>query len=436
MALPEKHRFLPFPIHLSLSLFVLAVVPAVEASTPRGWNDAPVEIHVPPYRPVVLPGARLGALQGIPAERIVLFAQRHGEFIPIPFQIDRKDASGRHLIIPEQGTESPSAALDAFDECVFMADDAGLPISQLPESFAAIAVQAIRVHSGAAGGWVYALAFADTPPPKSPDVYVHYDAERDAISTDAYRAAFSPDLPFLIDRFQWKISEAGDWSPNLADTMKVRHTGKLFGAINFKRSQADYRSQLISVKQGPIRIIRRTRNSVRMMLGMRTPSLLIDYIAYRRYAVMDTIIDLPFPIGWFFSHVETLTTMDLRNDPGLREMRILHRAVPGGIALDGVTPPGERNLEKEKDTDYVIANNFGQILVQLDIDKELPIQKRVYFVDNQELPDPPENVPGQFGNSGYATTGWEDVGRGVHHMQFSFTIVPAREQPRGMALLE
>lgn len=436
MELCRKRPFFPFQILIALSLLALAVAPAVEAATPRGWDDAPVEIRTQPYRPVVLTGAQLGILQGVPTERIVLFAQRHGEFIPIPFQIDRKDASGRHLIIPEQGSEPRSAALDAYDECVFMADDAGLPITQLPENLAAIAAQAIRVRSGDAGGWVYALAFAGTPPSKSPNVYVHYDAERDAISTGVYRAAFSPDLPFLIDRFQWKISEAGDWSPNLADTMKVRHTGKLFGVINFKRSQADYRSQLVSVKQGPIRIIRRTRNTVRMMLGMRTPSLSIDYIAYRRYTVMDTIIDLPFPIGWFFSNVETLTTMDLRNGPGLREMRILHRAAPDGIALDGVTPPGERNFEKEKDTDYVITNNFGQILVRLDIDKELPIQKRVYFVDNQELPDPPEHVPGQFGNSGYATTGWENVGRGVHHMQFSFTIVPAREQPRGMALLE
>jgi hypothetical protein len=126
----------------------------------------------------------------------------------------------------------------------------------------------------------------------------------------------------------------------------------------------------------------------------------------------------------------------LRDGPELPAIRILHRSVPDGIAIDGVTMPGEHDLGKEKDTDFVIANRFGQILVQLDVDKELAIHKRIHFIDNREAPDPPEDVPGQFGHSGYATTGWENVGRGVHHMQFSFTLVPQQGVRSDKSLLE
>ena len=43
---------------------------------------------------------------------------------------------------------------------------------------------------------------------------------------------------------------------------------------------------------------------------------------------------------------------------------------------------------------------------------------------------------GQYGNSGYATTGWERVGSGVYHMLFNLRLVPDGEQPRGLGLLE
>ena len=420
---------------LALACLVLSVIRPVEAGPLPGWGAKPIDIQIAPYRVGIIPGAQFGAMLGMPTDRIGLFTQRDGKLTPIPFQIDRKDAGGRYLI-PDPQDKSEPPVLGAQDECVFMPEDAGAPLAELPAVNDASAVQAIRVRTDGDWAWVYAMAFNVTPAPRSKTSYMEYDAAKDTLSSDVYRAGFSPKLPFLMKTFQWKNPDSGLWGPNLIDTMKLKHTGKMFGIFNFLRTHEDYRSRLVAVKTGPVRIIRRTRNSVSMMLGLRTPSIYMDYIAYRHFAVMDTIIDLPFPIGWFFSDVETLSTVDLRDGPELPATRIFHRSVPDGIAIDGVTMPGEHDLGKEKDTDFVIANLFGQILVQLDIDKELPVHKRIHFVDNREAPDPPEEVPGQFGHSGYATTGWENVGRGMHHMQFSFTVVPQKELPSKTALLE
>lgn len=419
---------------LSFLLFALPGIRIVEAGPLPGWSAKPIDIQVNPYRPVSVPAAQLEAMLGTPKERIGFFALQQGQLAPIPFQIDRKDADGRYLM-SEPGDKSEPSVLDAQDESVFMPEDAGAPMTERPRINGAIAVQAIRVRTDGDWGWVYAIAF-DTQASRSKVSYMDYDAAIDSISSDVYRAGFSPYLPFLMKAFQWKNPDTGQWGPNLVDTMKLKHTGKMFGIFNFLRTHEDYRSHLVAVKTGPVRIIRRTRNNVSMILGMRTPSIYMDYIAYRHFAVMDTLIDLPFPIGWFFSDVVTLSTVDLRDGPNLPATRILHRAVPEGIAVDGVTLPEEHNLGKEKDTDFIIANQFGQILVQLDIDKELPVHKHIHFVDNQEAFDPPEEVPGQFGHSGYVTTGWENVGRGMHHMQFSFTVVSQKELSSKTALFE
>lgn len=415
--------------------FVPTGVRPAEAGPLPGWDAKPIDIQISPYYAVIVPAAQLGTMLGMPTDRIGLFTQRDGKLAPIPFQIDRKNADGRYLI-PDPQDKSEPAVLGAQDECVFMPEDAGAPLAELPAVNGASAVQAIRVRTDGDWAWVYAIAFNIAPTSRSHVRYMDYDAAKDILSSDVYRAGFSPNLPFLMRAFQWKNADTGQWGPNLVDTMKLKHTGKMFGVAKFLRTHEDYRSRLVAVKTGPVRIIRRTRSNVSMMLGLRTPSIYMDYIAYRHFAVMDTIIDLPFPIGWFFSDVETLSTVDLRDVPELPATRILHRSVPDGIAIDGVTMPGEHDLGKEKDTDFVITNRFGQILVQLDVDKELAIHKRIHFIDNKAAPDPPEDVPGQFGHSGYATTGWESVGRGVHHMQFSFTLVPQQGARSDRSLLE
>ncbi len=398
---------------------LVAAAPAIAQSS--AWNDNQVEVEAIPWQPVVVTGSRLQVVGEVAAEQVGLFALREGQFVPIPFQIDRRDAEGRYRL----GDDEPqsSAPVDDNDELVFLARDAGGPLASIPEPYRSTTGTGIAVHSTEGVRWVYVLALSEPVRNHSETSYVRYDAGTDTISTAAYRVGFSKEHPFLIDRLHW--AEGVDrWGPNLADTMKVRHLGKLFGFVDFKRTQADYRSNIIAVKAGPVRVIRRTRNSVYMLLGLHTPSLYIDFVADPNYMVMDTIIDLPFSLGLFFDDLKTLNTMDWRDNAATQGMRLRSVEHPAGAAVDGVMSAEDRTFATSDMTDYEISSSGGAIRVGMEVDDTLPIEKHLYLVDDRAEPDPPENVPGQFGNSGYLTTEWEEVSRGVHHIRFHFALIP------------
>ncbi|HEX9627520.1 MAG TPA: hypothetical protein VGA00_11340 [Acidiferrobacterales bacterium] len=405
---------------------------AAGAEPAPAWSGRPVMVPAAAHAPTVIPAARLESLLGAPLSDVGLFALRDGRLVPVPFQIDARDASGRYRPDEPDGARR----VGPQDEWVFMAVDAGarLPAAPLEPAFAA--AHAIELRGDGASAWLYALAVRDGPAPRNAYRHVRYDARSDAIVTAAYRIGFSRDLPFLIDKFQWAGPDGAPRTANLIDGMKVRHTGRLFGVFDFHRTEADYQSERVAVKAGPVRVIRRTRSRVRMFLGLRTPSIHIDYLAHRNRITMDLIVDLPFAIGLFLSDVETLTTVDWRPIADAGPMRMLTRAHPDGHVIDGRMSDAERAVGNSADTDYVITGDGGDILVTLSIDPALPIAQRIHLMDDQSLPDPPEAVVGQYGNSGFATTGWERVGRGVYHMLFDLTLVPDGERPRGPALLE
>ena len=72
--------------------------------------------------PVVIIGAQLPALSGVPLNELVLYAYRGGDWQAVPFQIDEVSISGTYVI-------SDDGLLDANDELVFMAADAGDQVS-------------------------------------------------------------------------------------------------------------------------------------------------------------------------------------------------------------------------------------------------------------------------------------------------------------------
>jgi hypothetical protein len=46
-------------------------------------------------------------------------------------------------------------------------------------------------------------------------------------------------------------------------------------------------------------------------------------------------------------------------------------------------------------------------------------------MDDQALHDPPENIPGQFGNVGFLSTGWDRLDTTEHHLVISVYFIRA-----------
>ncbi len=393
-------------------------------------------IHVSfssPATPVVILGNVLVALNGMPIAKISAASWQGGTKKTIPFQIDKLDDKGRYEFLSRD--HRGALLLDANDECVFMASDAGerkgVDSDETPQSLR-VEIVIVDPKTGERK-WVYLQATAADNLPGATKNYVVYDAARDVIETATYKIGFAKSHPFLIDSLQWHIDGPNKWSSNVVDTMKIRHKGKLLG-IDFVRTQADYRSRVVAVKAGPVRVIRRTLNSVKVVSFLQSPSVVIDYVAYANGLQMDTVIDLPFKLSWFFSDLTTYTTMDWNDAPSLPAVGLYKAGMPG-LTINGAMTLEKEQFSKGAEQRFALQSAYGLLAVQLELDKGTPIELKLYLRDERTMIDKPENIPGQFGNVGFITTGWEKVGTSVHHLIFSVLLLQKTNVEQGLALL-
>jgi hypothetical protein len=376
----------------------------------------------------VVTGGSVPALLGTPVQQISLLNYSQGRLSPLSFQIDQKDPQGRYLVeeTPPGGPQSLSAALDENDELVFRVVDSGnrLPgASEFVRLYSLVEIQVTDLSSGISG-WIYASISSQNKPVSSDNV-IRYLPDTDSVRSELYHVGFSEQLPFLVDTFHWKLAGNHVWSPDISDTMKIRHRGTFLGFIPFQRTQNDYSSRLVSVKEGPLRIIRRTSNRIRMLWKLKTPTIYVDYVMMPDGFIMDTIIDIPFNIGLFFSNVETLTTMDWNDDPELPKLTIHSPDGVTALPVDGHMSPDKQTFNTANTRHISVSSSFGELFIRLDIPDDFPIQPWLYLRDDIEEPDSPENHAGQFGNVGFRTTEWERIDTKVHHLTFTICMSAA-----------
>ncbi|HHJ16804.1 MAG TPA: hypothetical protein ENJ80_08925 [Gammaproteobacteria bacterium] len=378
----------------------------------------------------VVEAGNVPELLGKPVRQITLLHYRGRQLLPITSQIDQRDSEGRYLLDDRSEVDDPAPELGPDDEIVFRLGDRGPRRPSLPAGAEQAALVEIEVTDSQTGktGWIYA-GWSGQPvntPARGP---VRYSAATDSVETGMYKIGFSRRHPFLIDDFHWQLA-AGDWSPDLLDVMKIRHQGKMFGFIPFRRTEDDYSSRLTRVKTGPLRVIRRTENHVRILWALKTPAVYIDYVMMPDSFVMDTIIDIPFNLGLFFSDIETLTTVDWRKAPALPELTIRSPDTADSLVVNGQMSGPKHHFNTISGTRLSVHSAYGSVYIKLDIPDGVPIQPWLYLDDRFDVADPPEKQPGQFGNVGYRTTGWENIDTDVQHVKFT-TCMTAAEPGHG-----
>lgn len=355
-----------------------------------------------------------------------LLESKQTEWQSIVVQIDKKDARGRFIMDVDN-----DAVLGADDEIVFRWEDAGKRLprsSRILEKYQLIEVE-LKAAKHKFSKWLYINI---TPNKDNIDIgnivnhrlekpLISYLPGKDVIISRNYKSGFSDKIPFLIESFHWPSKSESGWSEDISDMMKIRHHGRFLG-FPFQRSQDDYQSRLISVKQGPLRIIRRTENRIKVLWKIKTPVLYIDYIMMADGFVMDTMVDIPLNVSFFFSELETLTTMDWNPAKGLPELTIQANNLPEKLRVNGIEENQERNFNGIKSKQFSINSIKGGFDVKLDIPDNFPIKSQLYYTDDMAKLDPPENFPGQFGNVGFKTTGWENIDSELHHLKFTACI--------------
>lgn len=383
-------------------------------------------------------------LLGIPANHLRLYKNINGQLRAIPFQIDQKDKSNRYVLskVPAHKNEARSQrknlqnnfALDANDELVFMGFDLGSePYMLAQHKDQLIEIKFLDVKSKRQR-WLYIKYNGQAIEALSDVRYVNYDAKTDQFESALYRLGFNAARPFILNLFQLKTAEM-KYSENLVDSMRLQHSGKFLHFISFIRNASDYSSVISGIKYGPIRAIRRTKNKVKLFLGLESPEIKMDYIVYNNYFIVDTLIDLPFRVGTFFSDVKTRLSVDWRKQSQTEGMLLSVNHFAEGVLINGKMSQQKKLFSRFNDATLNLQSQLASINITILIPHNLPLEFNDFVEDDMQRLEPLENQPGQWGHIGFITSQWEKLAAGPHSMQFEVSIYPPKisSQARGHA---
>lgn len=382
---------------------------------------------------VILSGDDIPKTLGMNIENLSMFRLSGNKKQPIIFQIDQKDAEGRYrLNNNSQDNSKVNKRFGKNDELVFRNKDLGhrLNPSTYPNEHNILIEIKVISEQKKSSDWVYMVLDNENSKSFKQSAQLFYESGQDIITSPVYKMGFSKDKPFLLNAFHWNlskslsepiISEKEKWSSDMTDTMKIRHIGKFLG-FPFKRTDDDYYSHLLDVKVGPLRVIRRTENKIKVFWKLKSPALYIDYVMMPDGFVMDSMIDIPFKVSFFFSDLATITTMDWNNSVEKQNLMIKTASSHLRFPVNGQTSDDKRDFNDVMASEFSVIGEQGSFEVKLDIPDNFPLRSQLYLKDAMHEIDLPENNPGQFGNVGFKTTGWENIDSQLHHLKFTVCV--------------
>lgn len=371
------------------------------------------------YDAVIAQGAELGALLGRPIRNLGLFTSSPTGLTPIPFQIDERegtapaDAPWVYTLGAYARPDADGGALDANDELVFMARDAGARSAVRPPR--AVVTLELAVRDPVSGELAYAyLAAFEQPAQPSPRSYVHLDVTADSVRTDNYYVIASTSVPISWSNFT--IHDArGQASENLLDRYKVRVRALfLMGLVEWSVNEEQLRSVPVGYSAGPIRVIRRVKNSVDAGLGLESAEYLVDNVYYDSAILVPAYVTVPYEPGFFMKDIEIRTSVDFTD--AMMGWTFTSSRNPTPVKIDGVTSPDEQALDRG-DTDWIVLTKGEQALISRVIrtDPRLArVQRLLYYVDDAIRADEPESEPGQTPDVGFVFSNFAGVKAGSY----------------------
>ena len=338
--------------------------------------------------------------------------------VPIASQADERDAADLPVLDrgPEPNTDPSPGVLDENDEILFMLSDAGRRI--LPEEIPAAidCLVEVRLSLGNAEGWVYAVV-SDPAGAVSPPPYVEYDPDRDAVTGARSVVGFRGATPR-----SFALRTRGGQPPNLLDRLKVRAHARFLGLIPLSRDEDDLKTEFVAWKSGPIRVIRRQRQWVRLGWGLRTPIFRNDSFSYRDFSELPVSLVLNFPPTYFFGGIEIQGVLDFR---GLNGWRLRSDGSIAPLPIGSITKRQSASLERSSGDWFALIGDEATLVQTLTVSPSLATVERRLVYREGTAAQPPEDDPGEHPGVGYRLTGWGAVDRGAHWFASTSYVLPA-----------
>jgi hypothetical protein len=356
---------------------------------------------LPFWRVAHVTAAALPCLDGRREDEVALFACS-ASCAPIPWQLDERDAQG-DLALPEgpQPThDDPPGVVDANDELLWMAGDAGRAMRTDEQPPAARCGAEIALRSDETTAYVYAFALP-APAPRSPVRYVAYDPARDLITAARVAIGFGAATP----RYLALRGADGQFGPNQLDRLKVRASARFLGLIPLGRNEDDIQWIFGAWHAGPIRVARREWQWVRLGWGLRTPIFRTESFIYRDSVELPVRLRLNFPPTYFFRGIEVQAALDFRNLQGWTVRTPSRRLGIVGAIGAPANSEGDWLALEGPDLTFVLRLQLGDSLASL---------RREILYREGNGGSPPEGEPGEHPAVGFSLTEWSGVDRGQH----------------------
>jgi len=277
--------------------------------------------------PVEVSGHALSSMMGTTTENIRVYASRNNNLLPIPFQIDQKNAAGDWVwtTIPDSGKrqdvplsrgsaftaddQDPRgvSVFDSNDVLVFMARDVGNRHTPARNKSGTVMVELeIADPQTGAKGWVYVVHYTSNPPVFEKQRYVTYQETARRVVAPDYELTYSPEHSVMLDDlkvFGVSILERSRISGKVKAGM-----GPFTKTMKFDERAIDgYDAGYIN---GPIRVIKRSVDHVKIGAGMKSPDVNCDHYYYPWHAEIPMLFSMRFPV----KGVEMLATSRYKND--------------------------------------------------------------------------------------------------------------------------
>ncbi len=368
--------------------------------------------------PVVVEGKDLAPLVGKRIDRLSLMAWTRGSFQPVPFQVDKRDKDNKYIF-----TEGPKRkpisdpTLGGNDELVFMIFDAGgrAPQGQVPSG--AEEGMELELIDPVDGGraWVYLFSFAhDAPVSDRNYITGSFDVATHVWRVEAKNYIIEFKENAIYFHYLSLRQPDGTLSPDLVDRLKIR--GKfsfLFGSIKIPfKADEDIKTQITAWKNGPVRLLVRGEGYIDKWAKIRLEGYSVLRF-YPGFYILPITLAVPFDLN------RVLTKFDLRGYTDFTESiygaHFFDKYNPWNpdVVFDGKMDDAEKNLNTTEDRDWVAGfGPYGAIVNRIVFPKEWSfVKKRLYYVDDAQKADPPEDNPGLVA-VGYEFDGFIDIKKG------------------------
>ena len=392
----------------ALMLWVVVAAGRAEHSTPPFWQV------------VRMTGQDLPCLKGRSADRVAMIACRD-RCAPIPWQLDERHPDGQLALDrgPRPNPERPPNLIDDNDELLWMLDDAGRPM-RLDEVPPALACgHEIRLQHRQIERWVYALVLSSEAPHVARR-YVEYDPVHDTMTGARISLGFDGPIPEYLS-----VRRDGHDNHNLLDRLKIRASARFLGLVPLGRDEDDLESEFVAWRAGPIRIIRRQRQWVRLGWGLRTPIFRSATYFYRDFAELPVRLRLNFPPTFFFRGIEVQAFLDFRD---LQGWRLLAPGLPAPVMISSLTRATSAQVNRLPGDWIALQGPHVTVVCSVEMSPSLETVRRQLLYRESDSGTEPESVVGEMPGVGYRLTEWDRVDRGRHWFTVrSYALPPAYE---------